>query len=94
MLFTFGAHSSLLLPAVITGIVAAAWLSLRALRRSTLTDALLALLLVVPTLSIAEQMLAYAGWYDSHDGYTTALFYVPWRLNLLLGPPITCIFEA
>ena len=94
MLFNFGAHSSLLLPAVVTGIVTTGWLLLRALRRSTLTDALLALLLVVPTLSIAQQMLAYAGWYDSHDGYTTALFYVPWQLNLLLGPAYYLYFRS
>lgn len=94
MLFNFGAHSSLLLPAVVTGLVATGWLMLRALRRSTLSDALLAVLLAVPTLSIAQQMLAYAGWYDSHDGYTTALFYVPWQLNLLLGPAYYLYFRS
>ena len=94
MLFDFRAHSSLLLPAVVTGIVTTGWLLFRALRRSTLTDALLALLLVVPTLSIAQQMLVYAGWYDSHDGYTTALFYVPWQLNLLLGPAYYLYFRS
>ena len=94
MLFDFGAHSSLLLPAVVTGTLATGWLLLRALRRSTLTDALLALLLAVPTLSIAQQMLGYAGWYDSHDGYTTALFYVPWQLNLLLGPAYYLYFRS
>lgn len=94
MLFNFGSHSSLLLPAVVTGIIATGWLLLRALRRSTLTDALLAVLLAVPTLSIAQQMLAYAGWYDSHDGYTTVLFYVPWQLNLLLGPAYYLYFRS
>ena len=94
MLFNFGAHSSLLLPAVVTGLVATVWLLLRALRRSALTDALLAVLLAVPTLSIAQQMLAYAGWYDSHDGYTTALSYVPWQFNLLLGPAYYLYFRS
>ena len=94
MLFDFGARSSLLLPAVATGIAATGWLLLRALRRDVITDALLALLVAVPTLSIAQQMLAYAGWYDSHDEYTTALLYVPWQLNLLLGPTYYLYFRS
>ncbi|GAA4509387.1 hypothetical protein GCM10023172_42820 [Hymenobacter ginsengisoli] len=83
-----------MLPAAVTGSIATGWLLLRALRRSTLTDALLAVLLAVPTLSIAQQMLAYAGWYDSHDGYTTVLFYIPWQLNLLLGPAYYLYFRS
>ena len=94
MLFHFDVHSALLLPAVATGSVATGWLLLRALRRSALTDGLLALLLAVPTLSIAQQMLGYAGWYDSHDGYTTAMLYVPWQLNLLLGPAYYLYFRS
>ncbi|HEX8427572.1 helix-turn-helix transcriptional regulator [Hymenobacter sp.] len=94
MLFDFGAHSSLLLPAVVTGLIATGGLLLRALQHATLTDALLALLLVVPTLNIAQEMLGWAGWYDSHNGYTTALFYVPWQLNLLLGPAYYLYFRS
>ncbi len=86
MLFSFGLHSSLLLPFAVPGIVATGWLLLRAIRRSAWPDALLALLILVPTLSITQWMLGFAGWYDSHDGYSTAMFYVPWQLNLLLGP--------
>lgn len=94
MLFNFGAHSSLLLPAVVTGVVATGWLLLRAWQRSTLTDALLALLLAVPTLNIAREMLAHAGWYDSLNGYATAMLYVPWQLNLLLGPAYYLYFRS
>lgn len=94
MLFNFTAYSSLLLPAVVTGTLAASWLLLRAQLRGTLTDGLLAILLAVPTLSIAQQMLAYAGWYNSHDGYTTAIFYAPWQLNLLLGPSYYLYFRS
>lgn len=86
MLFSFGLHSSLLLPFAVPGLLAAGWLLLRAIRRSAWPDALLALLILVPTLSITQWMLGFAGWYDSHDGYSTAMFYVPWQLNLLLGP--------
>jgi len=62
-------------------------------RRGTGPDALLALLVLVPTLSIAQWMLGSAGWYDSHDGYSTAMFYVPWQLNLL-GPAYYLYFRS
>jgi hypothetical protein len=94
MLFSFGPHSSLLLPFAVPGLVATGWLLLRAARRRAWPDAWLALLIVVPTLSITQWMLGFAGWYDSHDGYSTAMFYVPWQLNLLLGPATTSTFVA
>ena len=31
-------------------------------------------------------MLGFAGWYDSHDGYTTFMFYFPFNAYLLAGP--------
>ncbi|MGI4736529.1 MAG: helix-turn-helix domain-containing protein [Janthinobacterium lividum] len=94
MLFHFSAHSSLLLPFALTGTLATAWLLLRALRRGATADALLALLLAVPTLSITREMLGHAGWYDSHNGYATALFYGPWQLNLFLGPAYYLYFRS
>jgi AraC-like DNA-binding protein len=94
MLFEFGLRSSLLLPFVVPGAVATAWLLLRAARRGTPSDALLALLLAVPTLGAAQWMLGYAGWYDSHNGYSTFMFYVPWQLNLLLGPGYYLYFRS
>lgn len=86
MLFAFGPRSSLLLPFVVPGLVATAWLLGRAWRRGSPADALLALLIVLPTLSVAQWMLGYAGWYDSHDAHSTVMFYVPWGLALAQGP--------
>jgi AraC-like DNA-binding protein len=94
MLFRFGAYSSLLLPFVLAGAVATGGLVLRALLRRMLPDALLALLLAVPTLNIARQMLEYAGWYDGPVGYRAAMFFVPWQLNLLLGPVYYLYFKS
>jgi AraC-like DNA-binding protein len=94
MLFKFGAYSSLLLPFVLAGAVAAGGLLLRALLRRTLPDALLALLLAVPTLNIARQMLENAGWHDGPIGYRAVMFYVPWQLNLLLGPGYYLYFRS
>ena len=65
--------------------MATGWLLARAARRGSPADALLALLVLVPTLSVSQWMLGYAGWFDSHDGHSTIMFYVPWRANLLLG---------
>jgi AraC-like DNA-binding protein len=94
MLFNFGARSSLLLPFAMAGAVTTGWLLLRSWRRGTTADALLALLLAVPTLQIVREMLSHAGWYDSHDGYTTAMLYVPWQLNLFLGPAYYLYFRS
>jgi AraC-like DNA-binding protein len=94
MLFQFGLRSALLLPFVVPGVAATAWLLARAARRGTWPDALLALLILLPTLTIAQWMLGFAGWYDSHDGYSTAMFYVPWQLNLLLGPAYYFYFRS
>jgi AraC-like DNA-binding protein len=94
MLFQFGARSSLLLPFAFTGTLVTGWLLLRSLRRSNLPDALLALLLAVPALQIGREMLAHAGWYDSHDGHTTVMLYLPWQLNLSLGPAYYLYFRS
>ena len=94
MLFQFGLHSSLLLPFVVPGAVATLWLLVRAWRRGSPADALLALLVLVPTLSVSQWMLGYAGWFDSHDGHSTVMFYVPWRANMVLGGAYYLYFRS
>lgn len=94
MLFQFGPRSSLLLPFVVPGAVATLWLLGRGVRRGSTPDALLALLLLLPTLIVSQWMLGYAGWYDSHDGYSTVMFYVPWQLGLLMGPGYYLYFRS
>ena len=94
MFFQFGLHSSLLLPFVVPGAVATLWLLARAWRRGSPADALLALLLLVPTLSVSQWMLGYAGWFDSHDWHSTVMFYLPWRANMLLGGAYYLYFRS
>ncbi|GAA4359572.1 hypothetical protein GCM10023185_26290 [Hymenobacter saemangeumensis] len=94
MVFSFGPHTALLLPFVVPGLVATVWLLARAVWRSQLADALLAQLVLLPTLSVAQWLLGYAGWYDSHDGFTTLMFYVPWQLGLALGPAYYLYFRS
>jgi len=86
MLFYFNARSALLLPFVVPGAVATLWLLGRAWRRGSTPDGLLALLVLLPTLTVSQWMLGYANWFDSHDWHSTVMFYVPWQLGLLLGP--------
>ncbi|MDB5268472.1 MAG: hypothetical protein JWP58_1512 [Hymenobacter sp.] len=94
MLFEFGAHSALLLPFVVPGLVLAGHLLVRNLRFGTLPDGLLALLLLLNVLPVTQWMLGYAGWYDSHDGYSTAMFYVPWQPWLAWGPAFYLYFRS
>ena len=94
MLFQFGAHSALLLPVVVPGLVLTGHLLVRALRHGSLPDGLLALLLFLNVLPVAQWMLGYAGWYDSHDGYSTAMFYVPWHPWLAWGPAFYLYFRS
>jgi AraC-like DNA-binding protein len=94
MLFSFGPHSALLLPFVVPGAVATLWLLGRAVRRGAASDALLALLIALPTLNVSQWMLGYAGWFDSHDGHSTIMFYVPWRAIMLLGPAYYLYFRS
>ena len=94
MLFQFGAHSALLLPFVVPGLVLALHLLVRAARFGHLPDGLLGLLLLLNVLPVAQWMLGYAGWYDSHDGYSTCMFYVPWQPWLMWGPAFYLYFRS
>ena len=94
MLFQFGAHSALLLPFVVPGLVLALHLLVRNARQASLPDGLLGLLLLLNVLPVAQWMLGYAGWYDSHDGYSTFMFYVPWQPWLAWGPVFYLYFRS
>ncbi|NVO31636.1 helix-turn-helix domain-containing protein [Hymenobacter lapidiphilus] len=52
------------------------------------------MLILLPTLSVAQWMLGFAGWYDSHDSYSTFMFYMPWQLGLLMGPVYYLYFRS
>ncbi|WP_310395807.1 helix-turn-helix transcriptional regulator [Hymenobacter sp.] len=94
MLFEFGPRSALLLPFVVPGAVLAAHLLGRAARHGALADGLLGVLLLLNVLPVAQWMLGYAGWYDSHDGYSTVMFYVPWQPWLAWGPVFYLYFRS
>jgi len=94
MPFDFNFNSSLLLASVLTGGLAAVGLLTRALWRRTPADALLALLIALPTLKVAERMLFYAGWANGHAGHARWLAYFSWYLGLALGPSYYLYFRS
>lgn len=94
MPFDFGPYSSLLLPLVLQGLIFSLLLMWRGWREDRLADRLLALLLGLLTLRPLHWMLGFAGWYDSHDGYTTFGFYFPWSWFLAYGPLAYLYFRS
>ena len=86
MPFTFNLYSSLLLPAFIQGILFAALLLARGWKFQRLSDKLLGWLLLLNAIKIAYWMLGFAGWYDSHDSFTSFMFYFPFDNVLWMGP--------
>lgn len=86
MYFEFNQYSSLLLPAFFHGFLFAALLFYRAYKEERLSDTLLAWLIVINTVRVAYWMLGFAGWYDTHDAYTSFMFYFPFQNLPWAGP--------
>ncbi|WP_400191360.1 helix-turn-helix domain-containing protein [Hymenobacter sp. B81] len=94
MLFEFSPYSSLLLPFFVQGIVFSGLLLLRSWRRDEPADRWLAGLILLYTANISQWMLGFAGWYDAHNGYSTAMFYFPFALYLGAGPLFYFYFRS
>ncbi len=92
--FQFNPYSSLLLPFVLQGLIFSVLLFWRGWRESRLADKLLAILILLLSLRVAAWMLGFAGWYDSHDTYTTFMFYFPWSNTLVYGPLVWLYFRS
>jgi len=86
MPFDFNIYSSLLLPAFIQGVLFACLLLYRGWKEEKLSDKLLAVLLLFNAIKISFWMLGFAGWYDTHDGYTSFMFYFPFDNVIWMGP--------
>lgn len=94
MLFDFNLYSSLLLPFVLQGILFAALLLARGWHDDRLSDRLLGLLILVYALRISQWMLGFAGWYDSHDAFSTFMFYFPFNWWFTVGPLLYFYFRS
>ncbi|MFM2361796.1 MAG: hypothetical protein RLZZ316_698 [Bacteroidota bacterium] len=86
MFFQFNFYSSILLLPFAQGLLFAVLLFIRAYKQAQKSDTLLAWLLLLNAIKIAYWMLGFAGWYDSHDAYTTFMFYFPFENTLWMGP--------
>lgn len=86
MPFSFNLYSSLLLPPFIQGVLYFILFLQRWGKEKNISDVLLAFIILLNTLKVAFWMLGYAGWYDSHDGFTTFMFYFNFNNVILTGP--------
>jgi AraC-like DNA-binding protein len=94
MFFGFNLYSGLLLPFFLQGVIVAAVLWARRRREDTAADGWLALLLLLFAVRLAQWMLGFAGWYDSHDARTTFMFYWPFSNWLAVGPALYFYFRS
>jgi len=60
--------------------------------RFRIPNLLLGTILLMISIKIAYWMLGFAGWYDSHDSYTSFMFYFPFNTICLIGPLIYFYF--
>lgn len=86
MPFDFNSYSALLLPAFIQGVLFSGLFFYRGWKEQILSDQLMGLLLLLNSFKVASWMLGFAGWYDSHDRYTTFMFYFPFNNIIWMGP--------
>lgn len=94
MLFYFNQWSSLLLPFFMQGLIFAGLLLWRGFREERLPDKLLAALILIFTLRVANWMLGFAHWYDAHDWHSTFMFYFPFTYWFLIGPLMYFYFRS
>lgn len=94
MLFEFNRYSGLLLPFFIQGILFFVLLMIRGIREAKLHDRLLAFLVLIYTIRVSSWMLGFAGWYDSHDAYSTFMFYFPFDHWFFIGPLVYFYFRS
>ncbi len=86
MPFDFNLYSSLLIPFFVQGSLFAILLFVRGRQEERLSDLLLGWLLLLNAVKIAFWMLGFAGWYDTHDGYSSFMFYFPFNNVVWMGP--------
>ncbi|OUJ72931.1 helix-turn-helix domain-containing protein [Hymenobacter crusticola] len=94
MPFIFSVYSVLLLPCFVQGVVVSVVLLTRGRQHGTPADGWLALLLLLNVARVAQWMLGFAGWYDSHDAFSTFMFYFPFSNWLAVGPALYFYFRS
>lgn len=94
MTFDFNLHSSLLLIGFVQGIIFSFLLLFRYAKEKKLSDLLLGSLILICCLRISQYMLGFAGWYDTHDGLSSFMFYFPFHNLFWIGPLVYFYFRS
>jgi len=94
MVFDFNLQSSLLIPPFIQGIVYFFLILFREKKGNSLSDIFLSVLLLLNSIKIAYWMLGFAGWYDTHDSFTSFMFYFPFNNVIIFGPVLYFYFKS
>lgn len=86
MPFDFNFYSALLLPSFINCIIYFFLFYKRASSEEKTSDFVMATIMLLFAMKVAYWMLGFAGWYDTHDAFTSFMFYFPFDGILLLSP--------
>ena len=92
MVFELNTYSALLLLPFSQAILFGILLICKTGDRFRISNLLLGTILLMIGIRIAFWMLGFAGWYDSHDTYTSFMFYFPFNTICLIGPLIYFYF--
>ncbi|MEL6588585.1 MAG: AraC family transcriptional regulator [Bacteroidota bacterium] len=92
MTFDFSLYSALLLIGFVQGTIYSILLFIRYTKEQKLSDLFLGALILVCCFRMSQYMLGFAGWYDTHDAFTSFMFYFPFHNLLLIGPFIYFYF--
>ena len=90
----FNQYSTPLLIGFLQGVVYALLLFRRGYREERLSDRLLAFLLLTCCAYIAQYMLGFGNWYDSHDWRSSFMFYFPFHSLIFIGPIMYFYFRS
>jgi AraC-like DNA-binding protein len=94
MVFQFNSYSALLLLPFTQGLLFSILLIGKTEDKYHRGNLLLSGILLLLTIRIAFWMLGFAGLYDSHDAYTSFMFYFPFSTICLIGPLLYLYFLA
>ncbi|RYY24724.1 MAG: AraC family transcriptional regulator [Sphingobacteriaceae bacterium] len=94
MSFQLNIYSVLLLLPFTQGILFGTLLMTRKQEKYIKANRLLGMILLLMSIKIAFWMLGFAGWYDTHDAFTSLMFYFPFNTVCLMGPLLYFYFLA
>jgi AraC-like DNA-binding protein len=94
MTFQLNIYSVLLLLPFTQGILFGTLLMAKRCDKYIKANRLLGMILLLMSIKVAFWMLGFAGWYDTHDAFTSLMFYFPFNTVCLMGPLLYFYFLA